>query len=313
MPSSQQTSGTNATVAPGKKPQPPRARKAADQHTGKTTARPVILIPQEPDDDSQRPWHRALQVWLLGPEGISLCVSAAVHATLFLVVGLVIYLLGLSLQEKAGRQGPINAFFTEREAEKIPDLEHIANIEFDLPVEPSKNMAVIDSSPTQDNSIFVPEFMPEDFGDEAALLPESPQNASDILSKAGDKSGKSWKKSGFAMPADKGKVITKGSFSVWTVPEDPEPNKSYMIVIQLNRRVRIRNLMADVTGTVKGTDGYFTGIGSSLKSFHIARQFVIPKARQIVIHIPGAKQLVKDVINIRSEKLDETQEIEIVF
>lgn len=309
MSTTTEQSGTAETSVRGTVERP---SAASVRRSNARNALPTIVVDQETENGPQS-WKQALKHWLTGPEGVSLCASMAVHAMLFLIVGVVLYLLGLTLESDHGQDGTINAFFTEKNVDEVPDLELLTDLEFDLPTDGARSFAALLSSSSDSDSLFVPEAVLDDIGSKAALLPSLPENSMDLLSKAGGDSGKSWRKGGFAMPVDKGEVITRGSFSVWTVPKDPVPEKSYMIVIQLNRRVNIRNLKQDITGKVKGTDGYATGIGSSLKKGDVARQFVIPKARQIVIHIPGAAQLVKDVIEVHSKKLNETQNIELVF
>ncbi len=262
-----------------------------------------------------RTWRRELRQWATGPEGMSLVVSAGVHVLLFMGIALVLYLCGLRLEDHPGDRGPINALFTETSVDTKQPLESLADTEFELTdtLADASELSSLNSESITDNVRFIPDTVLSDFGDTAATLPALPQNALDLVNEDGG-NGKSWKRGGFAMPTNKGKVITQGSFSVWTVPEDPEPFKSYKIVIQLNRLVPIRDLREDVTGTVTGTDGYRASIGRVQKGIHFPRQLVIPKARQIAIEIPPAKfELVRDIIEVHSKKLDEKQRIEIVF
>jgi hypothetical protein len=111
---------------------------------------------------------------------------------------------------------------------------------------------------------------------------------------------------GFAMPKS-GKFVTKGSFTAWTVPEDPKPGETYSIVIQVDYGKTGKRLRSgDVTGSVAGTDGY-------RKNFDSKNALYIPKAGQIIVKIPGAAENIRDVIKCRSESLNESQQLEIVF
>lgn len=123
----------------------------------------------------------------------------------------------------------------------------------------------------------------------------------------GNQSGDGQGSGGFARPVQ-GKAVTKGSFTVWTVPEDPSPREDYLIVIQVelpgNRRLR----WGDITGQVVGTDGYTQPVSQ----YHKFTRYV-SKANQVVVYVPGAERLVKDVIQVRSRTLAEAQTLEIVF
>ena len=113
----------------------------------------------------------------------------------------------------------------------------------------------------------------------------------------------------FAMPTS-GKVVTKGSFTAWTIPEDPAPGQSYLIVIQIKVPTRIKRYRStDLTGMVVGTDGY----RQSIPGFKRGWLPIKDRQAQLVIPVPGAARLVKDTINIRSRILREKQALQIVF
>lgn len=114
---------------------------------------------------------------------------------------------------------------------------------------------------------------------------------------------------GYSMPGS-GKVVSKGRFSAWTVPTDPKPRQSYLIVIQVDwpKTSDRRTLQArrfDVSGTVSGSDSYVQSIERT--------GYFVPKANQMIIPVPGGEQNVRDVIQVRSKMLNESQEIAIVF
>lgn len=105
-------------------------------------------------------------------------------------------------------------------------------------------------------------------------------------------------------------AITKGSFTVWTEPEDPSPGFSYEIVIEVKLSSEIKGYrLRDLTGMVTGTDRF----EKPIKFKSTDRRAVKDGKVQVRIPIPGADKLVRDTIRIRSEVLKEEQTIEIVF
>jgi len=120
---------------------------------------------------------------------------------------------------------------------------------------------------------------------------------------------------GFPRPGG-GKAVTRGSFTAWTIPEDPAPREDYLVVIQVNLPEKIKQYRKeDLTGFLTGDDGYKTPIGSYRGSKYSKKyygQFDL-KANQFVIKIPGAAAKVQDTINIQSKMLKEKQVLIIVF
>lgn len=111
---------------------------------------------------------------------------------------------------------------------------------------------------------------------------------------------------GYAMPGS-GKVVTKGSFTAWTIPEDPQPKENYLIVIQVKLPPKYKSMpLNDVTGEVIGTDGYRLGINAYTSKY-------LHKTKQVVLRIPGAESTIRDTIRVRSQILKESQELTIEF
>ena len=115
---------------------------------------------------------------------------------------------------------------------------------------------------------------------------------------------------GFAVPQG-GKVVTKGSFTAWTVPADPAPGQNYLIVIQIElpddvRRFPKRDLIGSI---VIGTDGYRQAIPDNPRGFLPTKE----RQAQMVIPVPGAANLVRDTIQLQSKILKEKQTLQIVF
>jgi len=106
------------------------------------------------------------------------------------------------------------------------------------------------------------------------------------------------------------KAITKGSFTVWTVPEDPGPGQSYWIVIQVKHKKALVNYTrTDLSGTVVGTDNYRALIAS-----HQPAKFQVKSnMARLALKIPGGAKLVIDVIKIKSSMLNEAQTVTITF
>ncbi len=107
-------------------------------------------------------------------------------------------------------------------------------------------------------------------------------------------------------------VFSKGSFTVWTVPSNPAPRQTYKIMVQIKIPESVsRYPRSDLSGFLVGTDGYKQHFGGSSQEGDqpIHNHLVQLEATSV----PGAKHLVKDVIHVKSQILNEEQEIEIVF
>lgn len=105
-------------------------------------------------------------------------------------------------------------------------------------------------------------------------------------------------------------AVTKGSFSAWTDPKDPEPGFSYQIVIQFRLPANVKVYRgSDLTGMVIGTDGYKQAIRLSKNEAFTVQDGSV-QIRQVV---PGAAKLVRDTIRVESKLLREKQVIEIEF
>jgi hypothetical protein len=110
-----------------------------------------------------------------------------------------------------------------------------------------------------------------------------------------------------------GHAITKGSFSVWTEPEDPEPGEDYYIRVLVrmpsdwNPATKYR--LRDISGMVTGTDGFKYTIQFKPNERVIAKEGAV----QFQIFIPGSYKKVRDTIRIQSRLLKEKQVIELEF
>ena len=104
-------------------------------------------------------------------------------------------------------------------------------------------------------------------------------------------------------------AVTKGSFTVWTTPADPQPFESYTITIEVKLPSNTTSYTAaDLTGKVVGTDGYTQAMGDPGQDF----QFLGATAR-LSLFVPGAVQDVRDTVEVRSTLLNETQSLSLSF
>ncbi len=105
-------------------------------------------------------------------------------------------------------------------------------------------------------------------------------------------------------------AVTKGSFSAWTEPRDPDPGRQYVIVIQVRLPKAVREYRgSDLTGMVTGTDLY-----KQVIKFKTTDKFpVVEGAVEIRVPVPGAAKLVRDTIRIESKLLREKQTLQIEF
>lgn len=137
-------------------------------------------------------------------------------------------------------------------------------------------------------------------------------------------------KSPFFRVPESGFAVTKGSFTAWTDPERPAPGEFYQIIIEIRlpddvERYRITD---DLSGFVTGTDRYRQRLPYDSRSPLAARVTggaayqpvtrnmtlkITGKKLQLAVRVPGARRLVKDRIRIKSRKLNEEQELVLVF
>ena len=105
-------------------------------------------------------------------------------------------------------------------------------------------------------------------------------------------------------------AVSKGSFSAWTEPRDPEPNRQYMIVIQVRLPANIREYRgSDLTGKVIGTDAY-----KQIIKYRTTDKFPVKEgAVEFRIPVPGGSMRVRDTIQVESRLLREKQTLKIEF
>jgi hypothetical protein len=129
---------------------------------------------------------------------------------------------------------------------------------------------------------------------------------------------------------ESGLAVTKGSFTAFTIPANPKPREVYSIVIEVRLPDDVKEFrVSDLVGEVRGSDKYVQKIpydkdapyaagypveNSGIKVLTSSSVLNVEKNRvQIIVKVPGAARMVKDVIKIRSRKLKEEQELTLVF
>ena len=117
------------------------------------------------------------------------------------------------------------------------------------------------------------------------------------------------------------RAVVKGSFSVFAEPPNPRPREPYLITVDVD--LAAADLAdgysyADLSGSISGTDGFFFQLESisnpndyEYLGFSYSPEFA--PFFEFYVLIPGAMNLVKDTIAIKSNLLNEAQEIEIIF
>ena len=129
---------------------------------------------------------------------------------------------------------------------------------------------------------------------------------------------------------ESGLAVTKGSFTAFTIPANPKPRDVYSIVIEVRLPDDVKEYRVnDLVGEVRGSDKYVQKIpydkdapyasgypveNAGIKVLTNSTVLEVEKNRvQIIVKVPGAARMVKDVIKIRSRKLKEEQELTLVF
>ena len=292
-------------AAPGARSRTRRSRRQRTGPPALPVAAPAASIEVADEEKQKLPWQAMLMGWLTDGTAGSFGTSVAIHA----VIGLA---LAIIVKESLDKNESIS--MTLSEADTMPiDFDEIEDIAIDM----------AGGSETQ-----VPQFQVVPLSVNSALNSEA---ASELMSLAGSGEGDGGDEGfgfKFKMPAG-GKAVSAGSFSAWTVPEDPKPGQDYMIVIRIKTPERSRTYrVTDLSGELVGTDGYRLSIpidrshpdktvtekGGRLVPVRTSDRLRVVKGHvQIMVKVPGAPSLVRDMIELRSKMLKEEQKLEIVF
>lgn len=268
-----------STSAPPSQPAPPPLPKAKAR----------IRITPLPEEELS--WREKIKRWLNGFDAIGYAGSLVLHAML---------LLCLALWYVSVDEGDSGLSFLASLGEDAQELT-----DFSVPVDAKLDAL---ASPGGDP----PQFQVIPLAEHAMAAPTSPL---DMMASSGDSDGvgdsnEDGEGAGPKVLASLGKnAVRKGSFTAWTVPEDPRPGEMYLIMIQVELPRDLKRLnKADLSGIVIGTDGYRQVIPGSRGYLP-----VVDRRAQLVIQVPGAASLVRDTIEVRSKMLGEEQVLQITF
>lgn len=237
---------------------------------------PIVADSEDEEPKNSLTWQEQIKEWILGEGGAGYAVSVFVH--LVLLAAMSLWVLSQPSEEE---------LITTVEQSEPVDVASLQDIDTEVDLKPD--------IPEQVNN---PEIDPA-----PQSLPDIGVNS--LASSLADTAG-----GGIDDIVPK-QAITKGSFTVWTEPEDPMPGQRYKIMIRVKLKTNAKRIRrSDIKGSVVGTDGYSDHFGGPTEAGYYT---VRDKRVQFHVIVPGAVELVKDVIKVESKMLDEKQRIEIVF
>ncbi len=258
-------------------PAPSRPQSKSKPPAQKPAKRRAPIVADEDEEGGEElAWQEKVKRWITGEGGAGYGVSVLVHIVLLLILSLWMF------------SNPQEEELVTTITESPNDVAAFQEVDMD-----------VDLIPDIEEQINNP------------LLDPAPLSAPDLgidlaATTATDTKGGGIK---FEMPS---RVFTKGSFTVWTEPNDPKPSERYAIIIEvkLDKNTK-RYPLRDLSGFVVGTDGYKQHFGGPTEAGYVPVKN--NRARLQATIVPGAAQLVKDTITVESKLLEEKQEIEIIF
>lgn len=290
-----------------------RSRQRRKRRSRKDEARAnsaLIETNDEPEEplDWKKDWKKILVAWIVSTASCGYGVSLIFHTMLLAGMSAIVF-------STMDNNQSITTIITEADAMPIEFTEIM-----DLTVEPAG------SSQNQLPQLTKIPITTAEAEISSSLLDSTASNAGNNGEGGDTDEGFGFM---FSMP-EGGKVVSKGSFSAWTVPEDPEPRKDYMIVIRIKLPEKTKLYrISDLSGKVEGSDLYVQHLpfdpnrrdlgarsengGQITKLRSSSRLRVIKNHVQIMIPVKGGNTLVRDTIHIKSRMLKEDQKLEIVF
>ncbi len=241
-------------------------------------------------------------------DAVAVYFSFAFHLAVLGIILLTLWLLNLFYLDQVTVVDPLRASLAEETVlddeplMQTPALEVEAPASFDAP---------------EDSAVAIAEALSNQSLDAAQIL--------DTVSGAEGSEGDV----GLNVVLPGGNAVTKGSFTAWTVPENPAEGQRYKIYIEvkLPRNVTIYRL-TDLSGFVRGTDNYTQRLpwdplrGTMPYVYKNDRYVQVRRSErlrirggkaQISVDVHGAARMVRDEITIRSEMLKEEQSLTLVF
>ena len=294
-------------------PLPPRAVGESE---------PAIIIPELHDpseileenaDPREKTGHIAVALTSLG--SMSFVSSALFHLVLWIGALILLPLFGFDWMEMMQTpQEPIVASLGNEDVlGELPKFEVVGSVDVEVE-KPQSSVQQLAQHLQRSDSAWLQSFNDELVGTSSAESKGEGDDGGGILLKVPDQ--------GFA--------VTKGSFTAFTIPATPAPMKPYRIVIEVRLPGDVNKYrVSDLKGEVIGTDGYkqFLPYDKNTPSASRApaangKEIVINSSSsidvinnrvQIIIIVPGARNLVKDRIKIRSKRLREDQDLTLTF
>lgn len=251
-------------------------------------SQPALVATAAPEEEL--PWDERLKQWFISFAAVGYGVSLMVHFAILLILSMVFFTI-----DQLDKRMVINATEGEKDVLPVETIDTRLDVAGGNEQQTPPQFQVVQ---TPISEMAAPEF-PE-FAD-----PSSAAGGAGSGDSSGDGSGQG----GLNIRVGNN-AVTKGSFTAWTVPEDPAPGQNYMIMIRIKLPDKVRRYpRRDLSGMVVGTDGYRQPIPGS------TRGYLPTKDREslLTIPVPGAQRLVEDSIEIRSKLLDEKQSLKIVF
>lgn len=251
-------------------------------------------------EDLERDANRSARLSMIG----SLTSSLFVHVGLLLALGMIVTVVRAP-DEEIVLTDPIRATLSDEDLIEIDPAG--TKLEAQLPAAPSAldRVAHIPETFTPDEwkqKFFSDQFAP-------AFAPEKKTEHKILITPA---EGKKFR---YRKPGN-GLAVTAGSFTVWTEPSDPLPRQPYLIVFQIRVPAELETFpKSDLKIDVWGTDKFHLMIPDPRHQFALLGDLdVIDGEVQLVIPIPGAPALVRDLIQVESLKiLRERQRLVITF
>lgn len=260
------------------------AKSPSPGATGGKRAFTVNAPPEEPEEELS--WQEQVVRWIQGEGGAGFGISMLVHVVLLLA-------LSLWVLNPPNQDEDLITTLEETEAAVLPTLQDVEIVAMD-----------VDEPEMKD-----PNFDPGlDFGTVSENLNLSSLDVG-LNASAGSLTGTKGGGWDIRIPSQ---AVTKGSFTVWTEPVDPQPGQRYTIMIRVKLKSEMQRYpRSDLSGNVVGTDLYRDFFGGPTESGYlpVKDSTVLYQALQV----PGAQELVKDIITVESKILGEKQVIELVF
>ena len=294
---------------------PPLPSRAQDEQDTVAIVPTFVDPPELADEESAEFAPGRVAAALTSLSSMSFFLSAMIHVFVWGTALILLPILGFDwLELIQAPQVPISASLGDEEIlDDLPKFEVVGNIDIEM-VEQQTSLQQLAQHIQESDSAWLKS------ASEEALSPSSV----DSQGEAGDGGGILLKvpEAGFA--------VTKGSFTAFTIPAKPEPLKPYRIVIEVRLPGDVKKYrVSDLKGEVIGTDGYKQFLPydrarpiASLAPAANGREVVLNSSSiidviknrvQIIIEVPGARNLVKDRIKIRSRRLREEQELTLTF